>query len=146
MHSLKIFLSFICMKQDQSYFKQVFYLREDNFGLKIKRMLLWKLLVKLLHLFTENYPSNQQNWISSVDLCWSRTKTRQVYNLWSNPFGVSKQQKKAPKRSVCSQQKKQAQFANVHAMHANSELTKQVYNLFQDLWNHFLFFPKGLKN
>ena len=23
--------------------------------------------------------------------------------------------------------------------------TRQVYNLFQHLWNRFLFFPKGLK-
>ena len=27
-----------CMKQDQSYFGQVFYLREDNFGLNYKKM------------------------------------------------------------------------------------------------------------
>ena len=37
------------MKQDQSYFRQVFYLREDNFGLNKKRILLSKFLIKLLH-------------------------------------------------------------------------------------------------
>ena len=39
-----------CMKQDQSYFGQVFYLRENNFGLNCKKeCLLQKFLIKLLH-------------------------------------------------------------------------------------------------
>ena len=37
------------MKQDQSYFRQVFYLREDNLVWIVKRTLLWELLIKLLH-------------------------------------------------------------------------------------------------
>ena len=38
-----------CMKQDQSYLRQVFYLREDNFGLNCRIILLSKFLIKLLH-------------------------------------------------------------------------------------------------
>ena len=37
------------MKQDQSYFGQVFYLREDNFGLNKKKNVYLKFLIKLLH-------------------------------------------------------------------------------------------------
>ena len=36
------------MKQDQSYFKQVFYLREDNFGLKIKKNVALKITCKIV--------------------------------------------------------------------------------------------------
>ena len=45
------------MKQDQSYFGQVFYLREDNFGLNKKKECLLKTSYKIVALFTENYPS-----------------------------------------------------------------------------------------
>ena len=45
------------MKQDQSYFGQVFYLREDNFGLNKKKECLLKISYKIVVLFTENYPS-----------------------------------------------------------------------------------------
>ena len=46
-----------CMKQDQSYFRQVFYLREDNFGLNYKENIAFKISYKIVALFTENYPS-----------------------------------------------------------------------------------------
>ena len=46
-----------CMKQDQSYFRQVFYLREDNFGLNYKKNIAFKISYKIVALFTENYPS-----------------------------------------------------------------------------------------
>ena len=36
------------MKQDQSYFEQVFYLREDNFGLKIKKNVALKITCKIV--------------------------------------------------------------------------------------------------
>ena len=45
------------MKQDQSYFRQVFYLREDNFGLNYKKNITSKISYKIVALFTENYPS-----------------------------------------------------------------------------------------
>ena len=46
------------MKQDQSYFGQVSYLREDNFGLNCtKECLLLKISYKFVALFTQNYPS-----------------------------------------------------------------------------------------
>ena len=45
------------MKQDQSYFGQVFYLREDNFGLNCKKNVCFKIFYKIVALFTENYPS-----------------------------------------------------------------------------------------
>ena len=45
------------MKQDQSYFRQVFYLREDNFGLNCKKNITFKISYKIVALFTENYPS-----------------------------------------------------------------------------------------
>ena len=45
------------MKQDQSYFGQVFYLREDNFGLNCKKNVALKISYKIVALFTENYPS-----------------------------------------------------------------------------------------
>ena len=38
----------ICMKQDQSYSKQVFYLREDNFGLNIKKNVALKITCKIV--------------------------------------------------------------------------------------------------
>ena len=46
-----------CMKQDQSYFRQVFYLREDNFGLNYKKNIAFKISHKIVASFTENYPS-----------------------------------------------------------------------------------------
>ena len=46
-----------CMKQDQSYSRQVFYLREDNFGLNCKKNIALKIAYKIVALFTENYPS-----------------------------------------------------------------------------------------
>ena len=49
------------MKQDQSYFKQVFYLREDNFGLNYKKNITFKISYKIVALFTENYPSAECN-------------------------------------------------------------------------------------
>ena len=48
------------MKQDQSYFRQVFYLREDNFGF-IKENITFKISYKIVALFTENYPSSHKN-------------------------------------------------------------------------------------
>ena len=36
------------MKQDQSYFEQVFYLREGNFGLKIKKNVALKITCKIV--------------------------------------------------------------------------------------------------
>ena len=47
------------MKQDQSYFRQVFYLREDNFGLNYKKNITFKISYKIVALFTENYPSKR---------------------------------------------------------------------------------------
>ena len=57
-----------CMKQDQSYFGQVFYLREDNFGLNCKKNIALKIAYKIFALFTENYPSFilYQSYISTV--------------------------------------------------------------------------------
>ena len=46
-----------CMKQNQSYFRQVFYLREDNFGLICKKNITFKISYKIVALFTQNYPS-----------------------------------------------------------------------------------------
>ena len=46
------------MKQDQSYFGQVFYLREDNFGLNCKKNITLRISYKIVALFTENYPSS----------------------------------------------------------------------------------------
>ena len=37
-----------CMKQDQSYFKQVFYLREYNFGLNIKKDVALEITCKIV--------------------------------------------------------------------------------------------------
>ena len=45
------------MKQDQSYLGQVFYLREDNFGLNCKKNITFEISYKIVALFTENYPS-----------------------------------------------------------------------------------------
>ena len=45
------------MKQDQSYFRQVLYLREDNFGLNCKKNITLEISYKIVALFTENYPS-----------------------------------------------------------------------------------------
>ena len=50
-------LKHTCMKQDQSYFRQVFNLREDNFGLNCRKNITFKISYKIVALFTENYPS-----------------------------------------------------------------------------------------
>ena len=44
------------MKQDQSYFKQVFYLREDNFGLKIKKNVALKITCKIVAFVCQKLP------------------------------------------------------------------------------------------
>ena len=59
------------MKQDQSYFRQVFYLREDNFGLNCKKDITFKISYKIVALFTENYPSSLvlSGWTITITLC-----------------------------------------------------------------------------
>ena len=45
------------MKQDQSYFRQVFYLKEDNLVWVVQKNIALKIAYKIVALFTKNYPS-----------------------------------------------------------------------------------------
>ena len=59
-----------CMKQDQSYFRQVFYLREDNFGLNYKKSITFKISYKIVALFTVQLSFNfaaSWNQVKSID-------------------------------------------------------------------------------
>ena len=50
------------MRQDQSYSKQVFYLREDNFGLKIKKNVALKITCKIVAFVYRKLPFKKLNY------------------------------------------------------------------------------------
>ena len=71
------------MKQDQSYFRQVFYLREDNFGLNYKENIAFKISFKIVALFTENYPSEDAKTIASI---WCPKQMHQAIAIKTHKF------------------------------------------------------------